>query len=45
MGWVAQTSHRISLAYLVPLLCYCVVALYSFLRTSQRQPAAAEKLA
>jgi MFS transporter, FHS family, L-fucose permease len=30
MGWIAQTSHKISLAYVVPLGCYCVVAFYSF---------------
>ena len=31
MGWVSQVTHRISLAYGVPLVCYCVIALYSFL--------------
>lgn len=31
MGWIAQTSHRISLAYLVPMAGYVVVALYSFI--------------
>jgi MFS transporter, FHS family, L-fucose permease len=30
MGWVSEVSHRISIAYLVPLVCYCVVAVYSF---------------
>jgi len=30
MGWIAQTTHRISTAYMVPLGCYCIVALYSF---------------
>lgn len=30
MGWIAQTSHRIALAYLVPLVCYGCVALYAF---------------
>jgi FHS family L-fucose permease-like MFS transporter len=34
MGWIAQTSHRISLAYAVPMACYCMVAFYSFI--SQR---------
>ena len=31
MGWISQTTHRISLAYAVPLICYCVIAIYSFL--------------
>jgi FHS family L-fucose permease-like MFS transporter len=31
MGWISQTTHRISLAYTVPLGCYCVIAAYSFL--------------
>jgi MFS transporter, FHS family, L-fucose permease len=31
MGWISQTTHRISLAYTVPLACYCVIALYSIL--------------
>jgi MFS transporter, FHS family, L-fucose permease len=31
MGWIAQASQRIALAYLVPLGCYCFVALYSIL--------------
>ncbi len=30
MGWVAETQHSIARAYLVPLLCYCGIALYSF---------------
>jgi MFS transporter, FHS family, L-fucose permease len=30
MGWVSQTWHSIALAYLVPLLCYCFIAVYSF---------------
>jgi len=30
MGWIAQTSHRISLAYAVPMCCYCMIAFYSF---------------
>ncbi len=29
MGWIAQT-HSISKAYVAPLICYIVVALYSF---------------
>jgi FHS family L-fucose permease-like MFS transporter len=38
MGWIAQTSHRISLAYGVPMTCYCVIAFYSFVgqRLSRR---------
>ena len=31
MGLVDEASHNIAVAYTVPLLCYCVVALYSFL--------------
>jgi len=31
MGWISQTTHRISLAYAVPLGSYCVIAIYSFL--------------
>ena len=31
MGWISQTTHRISLAYAVPLICYCVIAIYSLL--------------
>jgi FHS family L-fucose permease-like MFS transporter len=30
MGWIAQTQHSIARAYLVPLVCYCFIALYSF---------------
>jgi len=31
MGWISQVTHRMSLAYAVPLGCYCVIAIYSFL--------------
>ncbi len=31
MGWISRTTHRMPLAYTVPLACYCVIALYSFL--------------
>ena len=31
MGWISQTTHHISLAYGVPLICYFVIAIYSFL--------------
>ena len=31
MGWISQTTHRISLAYAVPLIAYCVIAIYSLL--------------
>jgi MFS transporter, FHS family, L-fucose permease len=31
MGWISQMTHRISLAYAVPLACYCVIAIYSLL--------------
>jgi FHS family L-fucose permease-like MFS transporter len=30
MGWIAQTSGSIALAYVVPLLGYVIVALYAF---------------
>lgn len=31
MGWISQETHRISLAYGVPLICYCVIAIYSWM--------------
>jgi FHS family L-fucose permease-like MFS transporter len=31
MGWISQTQHSIAHAYLVPLFCYCGIALYAFL--------------
>lgn len=31
MGWISQATHRISLAYTVPLACYCAVGLFSVL--------------
>jgi MFS transporter, FHS family, L-fucose permease len=31
MGWISQETHRISLAYTVPLVCYCVVGIFSVL--------------
>ncbi len=30
MGLISQTQHSIAAAYMVPLLCYCGIALYSF---------------
>jgi FHS family L-fucose permease-like MFS transporter len=30
MGWISQTMHSIAIAYMVPLVCYCGIALYSF---------------
>jgi FHS family L-fucose permease-like MFS transporter len=30
MGWISQTQHSIAKAYMVPLLCYGGIALYSF---------------
>jgi FHS family L-fucose permease-like MFS transporter len=30
MGWIAQTQHSIARAYLVPFVCYIVIAVYSF---------------
>jgi len=29
MGWISEATHRIALAYLVPLVCYAIVALYA----------------
>jgi FHS family L-fucose permease-like MFS transporter len=31
MGWISQTMHSIAAAYMVPLFCYCAIALYSFI--------------
>jgi MFS transporter, FHS family, L-fucose permease len=31
MGWISQETRRISLAYTVPLVCYCVVGIFSVL--------------
>lgn len=31
MGWIAEASQNIALAYLVPLVCYAFVAVYSML--------------
>ena len=31
MGWISQATHRISIAYTVPLGCYCVVGIFSVL--------------
>ncbi|MGH9656063.1 MAG: L-fucose:H+ symporter permease, partial [Bryobacteraceae bacterium] len=41
MGWIAEAS-QIALAYLVPLVCYVFVAIYSILwpRLRQKSPAA-----
>src|SRR6201996_778662 len=33
MGWISQTQHSIAKAYLVPLGCYVVIAIYSFVGT------------
>jgi MFS transporter, FHS family, L-fucose permease len=33
MGWISQTQHSIAQAYLVPLGCYMVIAIYSFVGT------------
>ena len=37
MGWIAQTRHSIAAAYMVPLFCYCGIALYSFFGTRMKQ--------
>jgi FHS family L-fucose permease-like MFS transporter len=39
MGWIAQTSHHISFAYVVPMVGYLVVALYSFVGQSSSRRA------
>jgi FHS family L-fucose permease-like MFS transporter len=31
MGYISQTQHSIARAYMVPLFCYCAIALYSFI--------------
>jgi FHS family L-fucose permease-like MFS transporter len=31
MGWISQATHRISIAYAVPLVCYAVVGAYSLM--------------
>src|SRR5579863_7215686 len=31
MGWISQATHHISIAYTVPLACYCVVGIFSVL--------------
>ncbi len=40
MGWISQTQHSIARAYMVPLFCYCAIALYSFIgvRMKRREP-------
>ena len=44
MGWISQTRHSIAEAYMVPLLCYCGIALYSFVgvRMKRRETFAGE---
>jgi FHS family L-fucose permease-like MFS transporter len=41
MGWISQVTHSIADAYVVPLVCYVVVALYSFAghRLGKQEPA------
>jgi len=41
MGWISQVTHSIAEAYVVPLVCYVVVALYSFVghRLGKQEPA------
>jgi fucose permease len=31
MGWISEKTHSLALAYLVPLVAYIVIAIYSFL--------------
>jgi len=44
MGWISQTQHSIAEAYMVPLFCYCGIALYSFVgvRMKRREAFAGE---
>jgi MFS transporter, FHS family, L-fucose permease len=32
MGWMAQISTRSSTAYLMPMACWCLIAIYAFVR-------------
>jgi MFS transporter, FHS family, L-fucose permease len=41
MGLISQTRHSIAQAYLVPLLCYCAVALYAFVGVKLKRRASA----
>lgn len=42
MGWISEVTQSISEAYFVPLCCYVVVALYSFLQHRLDKPSAEE---
>ena len=37
MGWISQATHHISIAYTVPLGCYCVVGLFSVFWSKLKQ--------
>jgi FHS family L-fucose permease-like MFS transporter len=37
MGWISQTQHSIAEAYMVPLFCYCGIALYSFVGVGMKR--------
>jgi MFS transporter, FHS family, L-fucose permease len=41
MGWISQTQHSIARAYMVPLFCYCGIALYSFVGVRMKRREAA----
>ncbi len=37
MGWISQTAHSISIAYVVPLSSYCIVGIFSLLWSRLKQ--------
>ena len=43
MGWVSQTARNISIAYVVPLTCYCIVGLFSVLWPKLRESSPSER--
>jgi len=43
MGYVAQATHKISIAYAVPMLCYVFIALYTI--TAMRHRSHKQRLA
>jgi FHS family L-fucose permease-like MFS transporter len=44
MGWISQTAHNISIAYVVPLACYCSVGLFSVLWNKLRESSTSSKV-
>ena len=43
MGLISQTQHSIARAYMVPLLCYCGIALYSFVGVRMKRRESLER--